>query len=427
MRRNIIYVLRLWSAALAVALLVWVGNASADNASFNCSMARGLIEKTICDSAKLSELDHQLDAAYRMAQSAPGIDKVALLFDQRDWLRERDAECSTDYAPAGKSATTSDDATSWHELCLQESYFSRLGALRSPPRVNDALCKGISDHLPPTGSRIAAPKTVLDFFETGPQPVFVIGGDDVDGYSLESQYEGSLGCQTNKLYRQTRKGKSVFPLPEGYEGGEGEFCGGDAIHLVSLNGAPAVLEDVEQGQGMESNGAKITLKVLQNGLWSHACAIRILTKPNYKIKDQFCSSPICKDLSLIAPLFSNEWHARSGVLDTTGKNLSASERKLYEQLKDVAGPAQAEDSLQLGVKGNQANEYQFSGSFLLPVKVKGEIFLGKLGPSGEGNRSGTADLLAIYRLVGAELKLVAGFYLDVDSLTLTSIRVTTSR
>lgn len=106
MRRNIIYVLRLWSAALAVALLVWIGNASADNASSNCSMARGLIEKTICDSAKLSELDHQLDAAYRMAQSAPGIDKVALLFDQRDWLRERDAECSTDYAPAGKSATT---------------------------------------------------------------------------------------------------------------------------------------------------------------------------------------------------------------------------------------------------------------------------------------------------------------------------------
>ena len=125
--------------------------------------------------------------------------------------------------------------------------------------------------------------------------------------------------------------------------------------------------------------------------------------------------------------FFDEWHAQSGALDTTGKNLSASERKLYDQLKDVAGPAQAEDSLQLGVKGNQANEYQNFGSFLLPVKVKGEIFLGKLGPSGVRDRSGTADLLAIYRLTGAELKLVAGFYLDVDSLTLTSIRVTTSR
>ena len=175
------------------------------------------------------------------------------------------------------------------------------------------------------------------------------------------------------------------------------------------------------------NGANIILKVLQDGLWSHACAIRILTMPNYKIKDQFCSSPICKDLSLIAPLFSNEWHAQSGALDTTGKSLSAAERKLYEQLKDVAGPAQAEKSLPLGGKEHQASEYHFFGSFLLPVKVKGEIFLGKLGPSGEGKQSGTADLLAIYGLAGAELKLVAGFYLDVDSLTLTSIRVTTSQ
>jgi len=60
------------------------------NPSFDCSKAKTAIEKAICRSAELSELDRQLMIAYRQALSSSGNSVRA---SQGSWIEEREKAC----------------------------------------------------------------------------------------------------------------------------------------------------------------------------------------------------------------------------------------------------------------------------------------------------------------------------------------------
>lgn len=110
-------------ALLAGALFLATGMQTAvAKASFDCTKAGSAVEKMICDSARLSELDVQLAAAYKKAKTKV-FDAEQLLSSQRQWIKQRNL-CNV-------------------EECLLISYFERLEFLQNDEKL---LC---ADQLTP--------------------------------------------------------------------------------------------------------------------------------------------------------------------------------------------------------------------------------------------------------------------------------------
>lgn len=88
-------------------------------ASFNCSQAHNLREKTVCANPELSKLDDQLAAAYKSSREGLSPEAVdAIQNDQREWLHWLDDVCP---------ATT--PATNDPAICLTNHYDERLTQL----------------------------------------------------------------------------------------------------------------------------------------------------------------------------------------------------------------------------------------------------------------------------------------------------------
>lgn len=98
---------------LAVAVMVAPGIAG--GASFNCSKAGTRVEKTICASKTLSNLDDQLDKAYDSAILL-GENPDAVKSQQKEWLRNVRDKCQD-------------------EACLKGAYESRLAQLATTKRA----------------------------------------------------------------------------------------------------------------------------------------------------------------------------------------------------------------------------------------------------------------------------------------------------
>ncbi len=96
-------------------LLIVVGSialTSAQATSFDCAKAASGVEKLICGSAKLSELDDALDIAYKEARTNSSQEEFRrLVSDQRQWLKESRNNC-------GDTA------------CLEQAYLSRVNAIK---------------------------------------------------------------------------------------------------------------------------------------------------------------------------------------------------------------------------------------------------------------------------------------------------------
>lgn len=93
---------------------LFVGQPLTNAASFDCGQARTWVEKTICASSRLSELDDELGVLYRhnldrTAEVGGSKDEVRRM--QRDWLRDARNAC------AG-------------EACIEMSYMHRVRVLR---------------------------------------------------------------------------------------------------------------------------------------------------------------------------------------------------------------------------------------------------------------------------------------------------------
>lgn len=97
--------------------------------SFVCSQAKSWVEKTICASDKLSELDLKLAVSYaRALKSAKGEDRKSLESDQRLWWGARET-CRKVTDP---------------NQCLEERYQGRIAAIESRPGFSaDARAKPV--------------------------------------------------------------------------------------------------------------------------------------------------------------------------------------------------------------------------------------------------------------------------------------------
>jgi len=97
-------------------LLIVVGSialTSAQATSFDCAKATSSVEKLICGSAKLSELDDALDKAYKEGRTNSSQDEAKrLVSGQRQWLKESRNSCND-------------------TACLEQAYLSRIKTIKS--------------------------------------------------------------------------------------------------------------------------------------------------------------------------------------------------------------------------------------------------------------------------------------------------------
>jgi uncharacterized protein len=130
--------LRFTAGAIAFALLACTApGIHAVTPSFLCSKARTWLEKTICASDRLSELDLELAVVYaRLLRVTSGEAQRKLTADQNRWWASRN-DCRRKPDPVG---------------CLDSLYSDRIAALRARPDYTEARPSQIE--LPP--ERVAA-------------------------------------------------------------------------------------------------------------------------------------------------------------------------------------------------------------------------------------------------------------------------------
>jgi uncharacterized protein len=88
--------------------------------SFDCKKASTRVEHLICGNDALSLLDKQAADVFQQAQQRRGIDKDALLWGQRFWLKDRTDDCLRD-----------EPDTRLIIRCLSKIYQDRIEALKS--------------------------------------------------------------------------------------------------------------------------------------------------------------------------------------------------------------------------------------------------------------------------------------------------------
>jgi uncharacterized protein len=126
-------------------LILVLGFAPAQAASFDCAKASAPVEKLICGNQKVSELDEHLGRYYAAARAELGAAKSCLALSQRAWIKGRN---------------TCADAT-----CLERFYLRRLAELDPLQPGASALknvelprVKSLVWIIPPAEDQVAAPR-----------------------------------------------------------------------------------------------------------------------------------------------------------------------------------------------------------------------------------------------------------------------------
>lgn len=254
-----------------------------------------------------------------------------------------------------------------------------------------------------------------------------------NGWSLESIVRGSLHCQSPTLYHTTSSGREKISIPHRFEGEEGSHCQGDVVRLASLNEIPALLEDAVWG-GNSIDKTVIHLATRTNTGWTPICSITVLATRHYAVTDKFCNGNYCDALAGIASKLSDLRHAKEGgAYLPSEQNLRGADRGAFNNMVRLAEEQGIEKDFEIPTLG-QKNEHSsyadhsFVGwvTKLVPIVFGGQVFLAKIGTAGFGNHFGSADVLAIYELVGDHLNPVAGFCLNVTSKMISKVDVSNS-
>ncbi|HBH34951.1 MAG TPA: hypothetical protein DDW45_00620 [Gammaproteobacteria bacterium] len=106
---------------------------SAWAASFDCSEAQSRVEKSICSTPALNQLDARMGYAWKKLLAAEGSNKQRYIKQQREWLKERNQECS-----------------SGDKHCMEVSYHEQIRKLERQLAIaiiqQRKSCNGISEN-----------------------------------------------------------------------------------------------------------------------------------------------------------------------------------------------------------------------------------------------------------------------------------------
>ena len=396
-------------------------------ASFDCSQASTVIEHAVCADPDLATTDVKLAAAYKAALAIPYADHDTVKNEQLSWLRDRDKRCKPS-DPAGASTDAKFLA------CLQKAYDNRLRQLTVTPE-NKAACLAVGAAL--TAATLAVQSnahSIADIAAGVPGSALRLDST-IEGYVLKSSYVGSLSCQNPHLFQTVDGHASEVDVPAEFAPEEGSHCGADTVRLASVNGSPALLDELTSAGGSGQSTIRMSLRA--RARWTDACSIDVTTSATYQVAVASCADESCEPLAALARQYSNANHGvLAGQQLPSAERLPADERPAYAELVSAASRQNLADSYEVPLFGDPASQaarrsdgtcslsFDGLGGVLFPVVSADEMMLGKIGQDGFGlgaHSGGPNDAIVFYRLVAGELQPVAGFCAVAGPRIVTSV------
>lgn len=432
----------------------------AQAASFDCAKASAPVDQLICASPALSELDEKLAAAFKQSKAQTGTDGPALLAQQRQWLRGRQAACSVPQPlPNDKTALTA---------CLSQQYQDRLQALTHPPQAvkgDDSLCQfvatGLREKAKEPGVNWSYPSAILS---SGDQPMILkakelessklsdfvatlksrfhpsqteaqklsdwmypeanatlshIDGSDL--YMLQV-VEGSAAT-TYSLYFTASPSKSLqilddppFPAKE-----EGELDLGVTWAIAAISGQPAVIMGRNNGDIVGFD-----ISALQDGKWGKACSISLPMETRLVPAEHHCVDGSC-DRFVAAALGYAKSFAQSSQhqIGLSPNDLSHEQAEIWKRL--LANTKADGTQIDMPIIGKAKWQQAYTGfredSRRFPTLTDGQLMLVRIGKATLGWRDSDDVLVSFTAWQTGKAVPIAGVYVEKHRTAPTSITV----
>jgi len=442
-----------WLPVLASAPLL------AQAASFDCAKASAPVDQLICASPALSEQDEKLSAAFKQAKTQTGTDGPALLAQQRQWLRDRQAACSVPQPlPDDKTALTA---------CLSQQYQDRLQALAHPPQAvkgDDSLCQFVAAGLrekakkpgvdweyvmsfPFTGDQPTAQKsqrlkgtlsslvskikkqfhpsqeesTKLDNWMDPEEGATLFHAEGSDLYMLQV-IEGTANSTYNLFFKAAETGalKTLqdppFPPRE-----EGQLDIGISWEIATILGHPVVIVGNNNGDVVE-----LSISTFQDVSWGKACSIQLKMGARQIPAEHHCADGQCSRFDGPALEFAKSFqNSPKAPLGLEPKSLTSEQTALWDKLKtgtDADGVPLEMPSFDKA--GWRASMTMFQdGSYRFPALIDGQLMLVRIGEATLGWRDSEDVLVSFTAWQNGKAVPIAGVYVEKHRTAPTSITV----
>ncbi len=388
-------------------------------ASFDCARAATPNEKAICGDESLNRSDAHLAAEMRIAMIRVGDRRPALLAEQREWLRKRDAVCFIDSQIGTNAKANLID-------CLQKAYDLRIDQLAASP----SICERSVGRLQPLVEAVAkqrSDKTYDDWVDRlAKQPASGIAllsikhfkystpewlrqvklltmAKEVDpklsdavATSVSEGNQVGIGevSPDEHLYvveitqgRQSCPSDMYFKVTDGIAreqdedvddaGEDGGLCE-KARRFGRIDGAPAVLDDERE---VPSVNEEISIQLRTTGGWRPVCTLHLEFEPRLSpareqsmdaASGRKCESLLCVQLEETASRLAKRAQFDPMHLEESGLAvLSPAQRKDYAILKQT-------EQLKASACDSEPDP------LYAPVVVTSEVHVAKVFHAGKG-------------------------------------------
>lgn len=414
----------------------------ASAAGFDCKQAANSAEHTICDDPALSSLDGQMMAAYTQALHRAGSDQDKLMRDQRNWLAERNEMASRSFEY--------EDIERNYIKAIGRLYQQRIDFLNHLFVLADQaspLLKAIALKL----STSAAPGDYNykigwkalggdgSVFEVPAEQAYTVGEigkhipvDDKAGLSdvvgslpsasdtdrvtlalLPSakfgglyQVGGTLYCVSWSLFTWQGKAIASIKTPQILN----QNCWTSSGVFANFQGQLYAISD-----SVNLTSSDISVQPLAGSDWG--AQHRLLVRYDYTLSrpTAYCdsSNKDCDALTALAVAYAKRY-SRSRVVEILKSPLSAQEQTSFDAMLKAAPDEKKQ--VELPKFGATVTGYPdfADGSVWFPVRVHGELMLGRIGHGGLAWRSDDNWYVGFWRWDGKSLSPVLGVIVPVQ-------------
>jgi uncharacterized protein len=193
-----------------------IAPAKAQAPSFDCGKATTEVERLICSSPSLADLDAQLAGAVKKALAASPAQRDSLLAAERNWTRDRDKKCA---ASGPQTKAEGSDPKS----CLAEAYRARISELQSndanasaetSARGKTEVCRKIADRYRALiKANPQAPYAKSSYAESPLEVLTSAKGSGVTVAEPVAEFHAKVGGLERELFDWAKRLPQPFVLP----------------------------------------------------------------------------------------------------------------------------------------------------------------------------------------------------------------------
>lgn len=219
---------------------------------------------------------------------------------------------------------------------------------------------------------------------------------------------GTARCAGFVFFTATSNGQATMvELPPSIRHpteGAMQLCSGAGSEglVGTVRGEPAFFLQEGMDQGFD-----IGVSLWSNNDWQPECKLSLRFNAAFSIGERFCSGVTCEAATNAGLTLAKRFDGNTKLRDQEEAKLSAPERKAFQRMM----PSFPEKTLP--TFGNKAEFHDFGcDEVVLPVKVGGQLYVGRLSHGSIGWRCFNDFVFALYDVKDGEAVPVAGITID---------------